>query len=60
MPQPQLSIKERKALLEVANDVATMCEKNKESKEYTTKLVTHALCEATAVLTEYKRKHGIK
>lgn len=60
MPQPQLSIKERKALLEVAKDIGTMCEKHKETKEYTQKLVIHGLREATAVLTEYKKKHGIK
>ena len=57
---PQLSITERKALLEVAKDIGTMCENNKETKEYTTKLVTLGLYEATAVLTEYKKKDGIK
>lgn len=57
---PKLTVRERKALLEVAQSVGEMCEKNKETKEDTERIVAYCLYESTNALTEYKNKRITK
>ena len=51
---PKLSKKEQHALLEVAKEVGRLCEKNKETKADTERIVAFCLYQSTEALQEHK------